>query len=300
MEFHHLRYFVAVAEELSVTAAARRLHLSQPALSRQIQSLEEELGVTLFERRRQRIHLTEAGRFFLDRARRLLCDTATATQQLRERFGDGRRVLRVGFLSVFLDDLVAPALAAFREKPGNTEVALFELSARAQLERLREGELDLALLGNLGEEDRSRFEVRVLARSPMTAVLPTGHRLARRRSIDLRELAGDPFVSLSDASFPGRRRFLRDLCLGRGFDPHLAEECDSLALLLLAVTSGSGVALLPAHAAKLPHTGCVFVRLKVPVAHAGFLAVHPRAAATGPLAELLEALAAAAEAIGSD
>jgi AraC-like DNA-binding protein len=88
MEFHQLRSFVATAEELSITAAARRVHLSQPALSRQIQSLEEELGVALFDRVRQRIHLTAAGRYFLDRARQMLCDAETSAQQVREQFGD--------------------------------------------------------------------------------------------------------------------------------------------------------------------------------------------------------------------
>ncbi len=300
MEYHHLRYFVAVAEDLSVTAAARRLHLSQPALSRQIQSLEAELGVPLFARIRKRLHLTEAGKFFLDRARQILCDSATATQQVRERFGGRQRTLRVGFLTLFLDDLVAPALKAFRKSPAKVEVSLFELSARAQLDRLREGELDLALVGNIGEEDRERFLVKVLSRSPMAAVLPDEHPLAQRRRIDLEELATDPFVSLSDTAFPGRRQFLRSICLSRGFSPRIEEETDSLALLLASVSGGSGVALLPAHSAKLPHSGCAFVRLRVPVVHAEVMAVHLPGAATGNLADLLGKLADTAKAMGED
>ena len=88
MEFHQLRYFIATAEELSVTAAAKRLHLSQPALSRQIQALEDELGVPLFDRIKKRMHLTDAGRFFLVRARQIVCDAETSLQLVREQFGE--------------------------------------------------------------------------------------------------------------------------------------------------------------------------------------------------------------------
>lgn len=298
MEFHQLRSFVAAAEELSVTAAARRVHLSQPALSRQIRAIEEELGVTLFDRVRQRLHLTPAGRYFLDRARQLLCDAETAAQQTREQFGEGRRTIRLGFLTIFLDDLVAPALKALRKSHPRAAVALFELSPQAQLDRLRNDELDLAILGNLGDEDRERFTVRRLMRNPMAAVLPDDHRLASRRRIDLDELAGDPFVSLSDLVFPGRRQFLRGICRSRGFDPRIAEECDSLSLLLAAAAGGAGVALLPEHSAKLPHTGSVFVRLRTPVVHAEVMAVHQPGAERGVLEALVGHLAEAAEKAG--
>lgn len=297
MELHQLRYFVATAEELSVTAAAPRVHLSQPALSRQIQSLEEELGVALFDRVRKRLHLTEAGRWFLDRARQILCDAETAAQQVREQFGDGRRTIRLGFLTIFLDDLVAPAVRALRKSSPRTAVALFELSPQAQLDRLRNDEIDLALLGNIGEEDRSRYSVRTLARNPMAAVLPDDHRLASRRQIDLKDLAGDPFVSLSDTVFPGRRQFLRRICQRRGFVPVIAEECDSINLVLAAVSSGAGVALLPAHSAKLPHADSVFVRLKAPVVHAEVMAAHKPGADQGALVALIDHLAVVAAAM---
>lgn len=277
-----------------MTAAARRVHLSQPALSRQIQAIEEELGVALFDRVRQRLHLTPAGRYFLGRARQLLCDAETAAQQTREQFGEGRRTIRLGFLTIFLDDLVAPALKALRKSHPRAAVSLFELSPQAQLDRLRNDELDLAILGNLGEEDRERFTVRRLMRNPMAAVLPDEHRLASRRRIDLEELAGAPFVSLSDLVFPGRRQFLRGICRSRGFDPRIAEECDSLSLLLAAVAGGAGVALLPEHSAKLPHTGCVFVRLRAPVVHAEVMAVHQPGAGRGVLEALVGHLAEAA------
>ena len=125
MEFHQLRYFVAAAETGSVTAAAARAHVTQPALSRQIAKLETRLGVDLFERRKQRIHLTEAGRWFLPRARQLLCDAETCEQQLRESFGNAKRTLRLGVLASFLDDLVAPVVRELKKKHRGIPVSLF-------------------------------------------------------------------------------------------------------------------------------------------------------------------------------
>ena len=122
MEFHQLRYFIAAAEDLSISRAAVRLHVSQPALSRQVALLEEEMGVALFDRIRQRIHLTDAGRFFLARARQLVCDAETAVQQTRENFSAARRTLRLGFLPLFLDDIVAPAMREFRQRHPLTQV----------------------------------------------------------------------------------------------------------------------------------------------------------------------------------
>lgn len=301
MEFHQLRYFVAAAEASSVTRAAERLRVSQPALSRQIAVLEDELGVKLFDRVRKRIQLTEAGRYFMPKARQLLCDAETGIQQVRERFGTARRTIRLGFLPPFLDDVIIPAVKALRAEAPRVEVSLFELPPRAQLDRLRDGELDLAILGNLAAGDRETYRVECLGRSRMAAVVPEDHRLAGRRQIDLKDLATDPFISLSDVLYPGRRQFLRGLCQGQGFEPRIVEESDSLPLLLGAVSTGLGVALLPAHSRKLPHTGGVFIRLRRPVAYAEVLAVSLGDPFAEPLAGLVKHLRkSASAAIPSD
>ncbi len=297
MEFHQLRYFIAAAEELSVTAAAKRLYISQPALSRQIQALEEELGVPLFDRIKKRMHLTDAGRFFLVRARQIVCDADTSIQLVQEQFGEAKRKIRLGFISIFLDDIVAPAVKAVRKHSEKFEISLHELSPKAQLDRLRDDQLDLALLGNLSEEDRTRYEMKCIMRSPMAAVLPDDHKLANRKQIVLSELQDEPFVSLSDTIFPGRRNFLRTVCQSQGFDPEITEESDSLSLLLGSVSAGDGVAILPAHSQKLPHAGSVFIHLKTPVIYAEVLAVYKPNLPTCAFSKLLGELEKAAAAI---
>lgn len=264
MEFHQLRYFVAAAELGGVSRAAAKLRVSQPALSRQIRLLEDELGVALFDRIRKRIHLTEAGAVFLSRARQILCDAETAAQQVREQFGGERRTLRLGFITPFLDDLVGPAVREFRQRHANTRVALFDLPPRAMLDRLRDDDLDLALLGNMEAADREAFDFAPLWKHPVQAVLPSGHAKAGVRSLRLRDLSRDEWISLSDTAFPGRRDFLRAACARAGFEPRIAVEVESLSLLLATISSGAGVGILPGHAQKLPHAGCVFIPISSP------------------------------------
>ena len=290
MEFHQLRYFVAAAEELSVSRAAERVHISQPALSRQIKLLEDEIGVRLFDRIRQRIHLTEAGKFFLISARQLLCDSESAVQRTQEKFGGVRRTLRLGFLSPFLDDLIAPVVREFQQRHANSKVSLFDLPPRAQLDRLRLHELDAGILANLDDEERKRFDVRLLSKHSFVAVLPENHRLARRKSVKLAELAKEDWVSLSNAFFPKRREFLTDTCAQAGFVPRIVTETDSLPMMLAEIGTGGGVGLMPGHAAKLPHAGCALVKLASPAIEAELFLVTPKSNSGAELESLFALL----------
>jgi DNA-binding transcriptional LysR family regulator len=276
MELRHLRYFIAVAEEQNVTRAAARLHISQPPLSRQVRDLEEELGVDLFLRAGKSVRLTEAGRFFLTRAKEIVCDAETAAQQLREQFGTAARTVRLGFIGPVLDDLVVPAVREFRQRHPKTKVSLFDLPPRAQLDRLKDHELDAAILGNLDDDDRALFQVQPLWRGRMTLVLPEAHPYAARKSLKVALLAEDDWVSLSDSFFPGRRAFLQEICRRGGFEPKLRAELDSLPLMLAAVAAGEGVGIMPVHAGKLPHSGCVLVPIAGSVPVTELLLVTPR------------------------
>jgi DNA-binding transcriptional LysR family regulator len=265
MEFHQLRYFVAAAEEMSMSRAAERVHVSQPALSRQVALLEDEIGVLLFDRIRKRIHLTEAGGFFLTKARQLLCDAESGVQQVREQFGGVRRTLRLGFIGPFLDDLVAPAVREFQQRHPNSRVSLFDLPPSAQIGRLRQHQLDAAILGNIDDHDRDLFTVKRISRHRMAVVLPEDHALAGKKSIKLAALKNDDWVSLSNTFFPGRREFLTDCCAKAGFTPRIVAELDSLPMMLATVATTGGVGLIPGHSRKLPHAGCVFLPMAAPI-----------------------------------
>lgn len=287
MEFHQLRYFVAAAEELSMSRAAERVHVSQPALSRQIALLEDEIGVLLFDRVKKRIRLTEAGGFFLAKARQILCDAEAGVQQVREQFGGVRPTLRLGFIGPFLDDLVAPAVREFQQRHIRSKVSLFDLPPRAQIDRLRNHELDLAILGNIDDHERERFTVTRLSRHRMAAVLPEPHPLAARKSLKLAALGNEDWVSLSNAFFPGRREFLIDCCARAGFTPRIVAEAESLPLMLAAIATGAGVGIIPAHARKLPHAGCTIVPLASPVITTQLLLVLPKRTISPEIAGLV-------------
>jgi DNA-binding transcriptional LysR family regulator len=299
MQVHQLRYFVAAAEEMGISRAADRLRVSQPALSRQIRLLEDELGAELFLRHRQRIRLTPAGRYFRGRARRLLSDLETAARTVAEKFGGDRRALRLGFIGPFLDDLVAPAAREFHRQNGGTPVQLIELAPREQIDRLQAGELDLAILGNIAPRDQRRFRCEELMRIPMAAVLPRSHRLAGAAAVRLGDLSREAWQSLSDANFPGRRAFLESTCRRAGFRPAAVKDSETLPLMLAAIASGEGVGIAPLHAVKIPHQGCVFIPISFPEVSSPLLVVSRKNAAGTRLAALLSALRGQAEAIAA-
>jgi DNA-binding transcriptional LysR family regulator len=298
MEFHQLRYFVAAAEESSMSRAAERVHVSQPALSRQVALLEEEIGVLLFDRVRKRIHLTEAGGFFLAKARQILCDAESGVQQVRERFGGVRKTLRLGFIGPFLDDLVAPAVREFQQRHPNSKVSLFDLPPSAQIDRLRQHELDAAILANIEDHERDLFTVKRLSRHRMAAVLPDGHTLAGRKAVKLASLKDEDWVSLSNTFFPGRRDFLTESCRQSGFTPRIVAEPDSLPLMLATIATGGGVGLIPAHAGKLPHAGCVILPLAAPIITTQLLLVLPKRTPTPELAGLVALITERAAELG--
>lgn len=290
MQVHQLRYFVAAAEEMGISRAAEKLRVSQPALSRQIALLEEELGVALFQRRRQRISLTPAGRFFLPRAQRILCDLAAAAQQVGEQFGGGPRTLRLGFIGAFLDDLVAPAVREFGRSHPRTQVSLFDLPPQGQIERLRDGELDVAILANLEPRDQRRFRCDDLLRNRMAAVLPDAHPLATAKSLRLAALSGERWLSLSDAFFPGRRAFFEECCRRAGFRPASVKDTDTLPLMFAGIANGEGVGIAPLHAAKLPHAGCAFIPIATPAIATQLMLVTAKEKKNPALEALIAAL----------
>lgn len=265
MELRHLRYFVTVAEELNVSRASARLRISQPAVSRQLRDLEEELGVQLFRREKSGFKLTPAGETFLAHARDLLRRSADAVKEMESFNARPGGILAIGYIAPALTSMLTPALRRFAEQHSQIEVALREMSPGDQLIALREGRIDLALIGNPCFEVEREFTVTVLTRIPFQVVLPDNHLLALRKRIALSDLQAEPFVGFAEDKFPGRNAAICAACQAAGFTPRFRQNVESLTALLATVAAGKGVTLAPREVSQLPHPQATFVPLAPPV-----------------------------------
>jgi DNA-binding transcriptional LysR family regulator len=245
MELRHLRYFVAVAEAENVTRAAAKLRVAQPAVSRQMRDLEEELGLALFERSAKAVRLTEAGRLFLDEARAVLQRSEEAVAAVRSVAGGGRGELHVGYAPSLTVEILPRALRRFQMELPAVRVLLHDLSSEEMLAGLREGKLHVALMVEpLGEPLRGLRFVE-LARYPMCVAVAPSHALARNRSVTLTRIAGEPLIGYSRADYPEYHTAIAELFGEFPDAPNIAEEHDSVTSLIAAVEVGRGVALVP-------------------------------------------------------
>jgi LysR family transcriptional regulator, benzoate and cis,cis-muconate-responsive activator of ben and cat genes len=245
MELRHLRYFVAAAEELNFSRAAARLRVSQPPLSRQIRNLEEEIGAPLFDRSRQKLQLTPAGKSFLEQAKQILALSDRAAR-LAKAISQGKcGQLTLAFLSPLGGVFLPAALRIFRQKFPLVDVTLTEMAPGRQVKALSEGRIDMGIV----PRDEARFE-KDLALEPvvevgMIAALPPEHALTTLRKVPLHKLAGEPLVFFKKSSAPALHDWIRDLCRASGFEPNIGRQCDQAQAMLDSVASGIGVAILP-------------------------------------------------------
>ncbi len=265
MELRHLRYFVAVAEDLSFTKAAARLHLAQPSLTRQIHNLEEELGVRLLERSKSRVSLTDAGRSFLVDARRILVmagESVVAVQRLsRGESGE----LNIGYLSNFDFALLPETLRAFRQAFPHLALNLFDMSPAEQYRAIEARKIDLGFVGLRPPAANGWLETESIGRHRTVAVLPASHPLARKRAVRLAELETMFFVGMSEKRHPGFREWLHETCRPAGFIPRILQDAELELALMTFVAEGLGVSLARERIEKLPHPGVVFRPLTPPV-----------------------------------
>ncbi len=243
VELRHLRYFVAVAEAENVLrAATQKLHVSQPAVSRQIRDLEDELGVQLFERTGKAVNLTDAGRLFLKEARAVLERTDEAVANVRAFAQAGEAELHVGYLPVLRAQIVSPTLHAFQQVMPNVHVKLHDWSQEKILTGLRDGQLQLALTvrpAKRGAFHDLRFE-ELLRRQVRLAVSPN-HRFAQRRSVSVAAAAEEPFVGLTREDFPEYNAYLAAIFASVKNKPRVIEEHDSMTSVISAIEAGTGV-----------------------------------------------------------
>lgn len=288
MELRHLRYFVTVADEENISRASARLRISQPAVSRQIKDLEDELGTALFVRGKAGMQLTPAGSAFLAHARDLLRRANSAVEQLQQFRVPAKQQLVIGVITPVLTGTLTPALRRFHQRHPKVEVRIIEKSPGEQVKALRAGKLDAALVGQACEALRSEFEIVPLRRLPLAVVLPDDHLLALRKRIRLAELADEPFVGLDDEEYPVRTETVCRACQAAGFTPQFRHHADSVAALLAQVAAGKGVALIPAEAGLMPHPQTRFIPLAKPAPEVVSSALLRHGHNTSALADLLE------------
>lgn len=276
-----LECFTAVAEELSFTRAAQKLHLAQPPLSRHIRALEEKLGTPLFDRSGRKVSLTATGAIFYEETRSVLPQLRRAGETTR-RFASGETVrLRLGFVSAVLSPELVAILKAFRERHPEVQLLMQDQPPAEQLYSLRRGTLDGGFIGLLPGERLPGINFIPWRREPLAAFVPFGHALATRRQIDLRELAGEALVAVSSEAAPAFSTYLREVCGKAGFRPRIVLESSRAQAVAIMVAAGTGIALLPTSLARVVGDAAAVVPLKKApiVAH-----VFARLAGTSSLA----------------
>ena len=251
MELRHLRYFLAVAETENVSRAALKLHVSQPALSRQIRDLEEELGFALLERSAKSVRLTDAGRSFLNESRAVLQRVEQGVTTARAVATGGRGELHVGYAPTLTVRMLPPALRAFQAAMPKVRVKLHDLSTEEMLAGLRDGELELAFTVGPATAALRGLRFAPLMRDALRLAVAPKHSLARRRTVSLADAVREPFIAYNRKDYPDYHELLATVFAKTKMKVRVAEEHDGISSLVSAVEACNGVALLPESA------GCI-------------------------------------------
>ncbi len=253
MELRHLRYFVAVAEELNFSRAAGRMYLSQPALSQQVRKLELELGVTLFSRTKKHVELTEAGRILLEGARRVLVLVEQTAREAREVGGAEVRHLKVGFPEYANHTPVADALQTFRRRYPYVELEEYETltlqETLLQIDKLHRGTLDIGFM--LKPEEDDHLEIEHVLNIELVAALPKGHPLAERDEISMKDLADERLILFSRNFHPRSYDYVVACCREAGFEPKVVQRKEpqlysgATTYRMVAAGIGAGIVARP-------------------------------------------------------
>ncbi|EPJ8781315.1 LysR substrate-binding domain-containing protein [Pseudomonas aeruginosa] len=267
MELRHLRYFIAVAEELHFGRAAERLGISQPPLSQQIQALEEEIGARLFERTNRRVELTDAGRLFLDESRQVLALVDKAVLLARRAHLGELGELKIGFTSSApFTSTIPSSIHAFRKAYPDVHLDLQEMSSRQVLKALLEESLQVGVIRPLALPDTVHWVE--LFREPLVAVLRADHPLAAgsEEGLAIAALAEEPFVFFPRSYGTGLYDQVIALTRQAGFSPRIAQEASEAMTIIGLVSAGLGVSILPASFRRTRVDGVVYRTLSDPEA----------------------------------
>lgn len=257
-----LECFTAVAEELNFSRAARRLHISQPPLSRQIQGLEAKLGVRLLDRNTRSVALTSAGALYLEDARQILMrlDSAAASARRAETGEDVR--LRLAFVGALLDEKMVTILQKFRKRHSKCQIYLADLPPSEQIDALVAGQVDGAFIGALPSRLDKHLRTVTWKREPLLLVLPEKHPSAREKSVSFDSLKKESWVMVSRKAAPAFRRQFDRLCADAAVHPRVVQESERAAAVLTMVAADQGVSIFPESISQQVHPAVVFRRVR--------------------------------------
>jgi len=245
MELRHLRYFVAVGEEQHYGRAAKSLRVAQPALSRQIQDLEQEIGFRLFDRLPRGVKISDAGKLFLDDARRILQEINDATARAKRIASGLAGTLRIGFLeSISWHGIIPDSIKDFRERRPDVELQLKALTSLEQIAAIQSGSLDAGFAVPLANPDHGLAHFQVGVTKTVLAV-PKGHALTKLKKIRLRDLVDVPFIWFPKWAIPNAYDRLMAACISGGLTaPRIVQETAIENMRLSLVQCGVGVAFV--------------------------------------------------------
>ena len=260
MELRHLHYFIAVAEELHFSRAAERLRISQPPLSQQIRSLEDELGVKLFERTKRHVELTEAGKAFLEHVYRILTQLEQAVE-VTQRVGRGEiGQLAISFVGSATYTVLPDILRIFREQFPAVEVRLHELTTAQQIQALYDKRVDIGIVRSAIVEPG--LSVECILQESLVLALPETHPLSIHASVSLSALANESFILFPTKMGPVFYEQIINICQRAGFRPKVAQEAVQMQTIISLVAAGLGIALVPASLRNFQRNGVIYRHLQ--------------------------------------
>ncbi len=292
VELRHLRYFLAVADELHFGRAADRVHIAQPAISQQIQRLEAEIGTELFHRNRREVRIAPAGAALRGYAQRAIDEVEAGVEAARRAARGEIGSLTVGFLETAASTIVPLAVRQFRAARPDVDLTLRELGVGAQIEDLQAGRLDVGIVRPPADADDLVFE-RIIDEELIAAV-PSRHPLAARDRISARTVVDQPLVLLAREVVPGLYDQVLAIRQEQSGTGTIAQEATSIQAVLGLVSADLGISVLPASVRSLSRDGVEFVAIRSP--HRSPLLTARRRDDDSPLVEAFLAAARAAAA----
>jgi DNA-binding transcriptional LysR family regulator len=258
MELRHLRYFVAAAEELHFRRAAERLGIAQPALSQQIQQLEQEIEALLFHRLTRGVELTDAGRAFVEDARVILEHVEQAKAKAQRVARGDQGMIRIGFTgSASFNPIVPGVIQDYRARFPGIAVSLIESGTSQLVDSLRAGRVDAAFIRSPSREVDGLFVVSIIEEEMLIA-LPSRHDLAASASLSLEALSGEPFILFPRANSPEVFDNIVLACRRAGFSPNIVQQAPEVASALNLIAAGEGVSIVPASMQHMQPQGVAY------------------------------------------